>query len=271
MLPEQQLFVTVAITALVLHVLVVAAAMLNYIGRSQASPNLLIVNKTTPMSLYTFSNSDKLTPVQIPAGLTMEVSDDIRLLSILGNTAVEEVTKRMANDNTAFVAYMNNQPAAFGWMARDKAKIGELNHEFILPTGNRYLWNFRTQEAFRGLGIYPALLQYILQHGTADANRFWIIHAPENNASLKGIQKAGFAYVGTLYLNDDNQAAIEFNNTTLSYREELEYMDITLSAETASSCWNCSSPYLKKHNPVCCCSTLGEECTDNRMLSVVSQ
>ena len=222
------------------------------------------------MSLYTFSHSDKLSPVKIPAGLKMELSNDIRLLSIIGNTTMEEVTKRLANDNLAFVAYVNNQPAAFGWMARYKAKIGELNHEFILPQGNRYLWNFRTLEAYRGLGIYPALLHYILQYGDFEANRFWIIHAPENNASLKGIQKAGFEYVGKLYLDEDNNAAIEYNDTALNFQEELEYMGITFAAQIANSCWNCSSPYLKKRKPECCCSTVGNECVGNRMLTMAS-
>lgn len=218
------------------------------------------------MSLYTFSHSDKLTSVKIPAGLKIEVSADIRLLSILGNTTMEEVAKRLANDNLAFVANVNNQPAAFGWMARDNVRIGELNHEFILPTGNRYLWNFRTMEAYRGLGIYPALLQYILQNGDVEAKRFWIIHAPENNASLKGIQKAGFEYVGKLYLDEDNNATIQYNEIALTFQEELEYMDISLSTQTPSSCWNCSSPYLKKRSPVCCCSTAGEECIGNSTL-----
>lgn len=222
------------------------------------------------MSLYTFSYSDDLTPVKIPAGLKIEVSADIRLLSILGNSTMEEVTKRLANDNLAFVAYLNNQPAAFGWMARDNARIGELDHEFILPPGNRYLWNFRTLEAYRGLGIYPALLQYILQNGDDKANRFWIIHAPENKASLKGIQKAGFEYVGKLYLDEDDKATIEYNETALTFQEELEYMDITLSEQTASSCWNCSSPYLKKRSPECCCSTAGNECIGNSMLMTAS-
>ncbi len=220
------------------------------------------------MSLYTFSHSDKFTPVNIPVGLQMEVSTDIRLLSIIGNTITEEVIKRLANDNMAFVAYINNQPAAFGWMARDNAKIGELNHELILPTGNRYLWNFRTLEAYRGLGIYPALLQYILQNGDDEATKFWIIHAPENNASLKGIQKAGFEYVGKLYLDKDNNATIEYNDTSLAFQEELEYMDIHLSAQTASSCWNCSSPYLKKSRPDCCCSTAGEACIGSNIFSM---
>ena len=222
------------------------------------------------MSLYTFSCSDKFTSVKIPAGLSIEESTDIMLLSRLGNTTFEDVTGRLANENKAFVAFINNKPAAFGWMARDNARIGELNHEFILPAGNRYLWNFRTLEAFRGLGIYPALLQYILQNGDTEANRFWIIHAPENNASLKGIQKGGFEYVGKLYLNDSGKAAIEASEAVSAFREELDYMDISLTEQAASSCWNCSSPYLKKRSDVCCCSTAGNECIGNSMPAMIS-
>lgn len=222
------------------------------------------------MSLYTFSHSDKLTSIKIPAGLRMEKSTDIMLLSIIGNITMPDVTKRLANDNLAFVAYINNHPAAFGWMARDNAKIGELNHEVMLPQGNRYLWNFRTLEAYRGLGIYPALLQYILQNGDHEANRFWIIHAPENNASLRGIKKAGFEYVGKLYIDENDNATIESNKTALTFQEELEFMDIKLSGQTASSCWNCSSPYLKKRSAVCCCSTAGNECVGNSMLTIAS-
>jgi len=185
------------------------------------------------------------------------------LLSIISQTSREEVVKRLANDNKAFVAWINNIPAAFGWMARDQAVIGELNHTFILPPGNRYLWNFRTMEAHRGRGIYPALLQYILKQGDPDAERFWIIHAPENQASLKGIRKAGFEYVGKLYTGADGQAAIESGEASASFREELEYMDIKISEGTAASCWNCSSPYLKKRNPDCCCQASGVKCFIN--------
>ncbi len=222
------------------------------------------------MSLYTFSHSDRLNSIIMPAGLRIEASTDMMLLSIIGNTTMEEVTKRLANDNKAFVAYINDQPASFGWLARDKAKIGELNHEFILPQGNRYLWNFRTLEAYRGQGIYPALLQHILQNGDPEANRFWIIHAPENKASLKGIQKAGFEYVGKLYLDEDDNATIESNRTAITLQEELEYMDIQLSGQKANSCWNCSSPYLKKRNSECCCATTGNECVGNSMHTMAS-
>lgn len=43
------------------------------------------------MSLYTFSHSDKITSVKIPAGLRMEESTGIRTLSIIDNSTNEDV------------------------------------------------------------------------------------------------------------------------------------------------------------------------------------
>lgn len=221
------------------------------------------------MSLYTLTTTDALPGIELPAALRMEECTNADLLAVMGTTTVEEVIKRMANDHVAFVAYINNVPASFGWMARGKARIGELSHDMILPVGNRYLWNFRTMEAFRGLGIYPALLQYIIRHESAKADCFWIIHAPENTPSLKGIQKAGFQYVGKLYSNKGS-ATVEDRFLTKRSRALLTAMDITISADEPASCWNCSSPYLKKRKPQCCCVTSGKECTGNNLLSLAS-
>jgi GNAT superfamily N-acetyltransferase len=222
------------------------------------------------MSLYTIPSLQHLPPLRIPAGLEIKESTDAALLAILGNTTVEEVTKRLANDHVAFIAYIHNQPAAFGWMAKGKARIGELNHEFILPIGNRYLWNFRTLADYRGLGIYPALLQYIIQYEGTRASRFWIIHAPENKSSLKGIVKAGFEYVGRIYTKANGQIALEASTHSETYLDLLKEMDVHISAEDPASCWNCSSPYLKKRIPTCCCTEAETICTGNPVLSMAS-
>lgn len=221
------------------------------------------------MSLYTLTTTDALSLVKLPTGLRIEKCTDVELLANMGTTTVEDVRKRIANNHVAFVAYMNNVPAAFGWMARNKALIGELNHEIILPIGNRYLWNFRTMEPFRGLGIYPALLQYIIQSEKDNANRFWIIHAPENTASLKGIKKAGFEYAGKLYSNK-GLATIENRFLSKSNRNLIMEMGIEISEEEPSSCWNCSSPYLKKRKAECCCASTDNECIGNNLIALAS-
>jgi ribosomal protein S18 acetylase RimI-like enzyme len=216
------------------------------------------------MSLYKFTTNGFLPFVPSPAGLQIKKCNDAAILAAMAGTTLEEVNKRLSNEHVAFVAFMNNVPAAFGWMARSKAFIGELNHEVMLPTGNRYLWNFRTMEAFRGKGIYPALLRHIIQSEEKRANTFWIIHAPENTASLRGIQKAGFEYVGRIYSNN-GKATIEATTKAIAARNELEKMQISISKDQPASCWNCSSPYLKKRKDECCCFTVNSDCIGNNL------
>ena len=95
------------------------------------------------MSLYTLTSTSAIPSFLKVEDLTIKECGNPELLSKLGEISVEEARKRMANDHVAFVAYLKNEPAAFGWMARGKAKIGELNHAFVLPERHRYLWNFR--------------------------------------------------------------------------------------------------------------------------------
>ena len=215
------------------------------------------------MSLYTFSTKSTVPPLNQVQGLHIEESTDLTLLSRMGGITEVEVVRRLANDNLAFVAFFNGQPAAFGWMARGRARIGELAHDFVLPIRNRYLWNFRTMAEFRGRGIYPVLLQYILQFEGAKTERFWIIHAPENKSSLKGILKAGFRYLGKLHVRTDGSAGFEAVSISTEEKNIVVDMDFNVSDEPATTCWNCSSPYLKNKRDACCCSEAGEICSLN--------
>lgn len=221
------------------------------------------------MSLYITTTNQTRAFITPPAGLTIEESTNVELLALMGNTSVQDVKKRIANDNIAFVAYIHQVPAAFGWMARGKAFIGELKHEIILPLRNRYLWNFRTVDAFRGLGIYTALLQYIISFEMERADTFWIIHAPENKASLKGIRKAGFTFVGQLYTLW-GKTTIEASAQSIVNRDVLDEMNILISDEVPASCWNCSSPYLKKRQTECCCLPVNADCVGNNLVAWAS-
>jgi ribosomal protein S18 acetylase RimI-like enzyme len=220
------------------------------------------------MSLYTISASALSIPIATPSDTILVESANVELLAALASTTIDEVTRRLANDNQAFVAYVKGQPAAFGWVAKGKARIGELNHEMILPVGHRYLWNFRTSSEFRGRGIYPALLNHILRLEPAQARRFWIIHAPENKSSRSGIVKAGFQYVGRLY-SSEGKAHIDLNSNTHHFKSDLEQLGIEVSQEQPASCWNCTSPYLKKRQAECCCSPEGVRCAIENSIAIL--
>jgi hypothetical protein len=89
------------------------------------------------------------------------------------------------------------------------ADIGELKTTFAVPAGERYLWNFVTLASHRGLGIYPRLLDGIVQAESSEADRFWVAYAPENHASGSGIRKAGFISVAELSFDVEGQPAMQ--------------------------------------------------------------
>src|SRR5215212_6462485 len=116
---------------------------------------------------------------------------DIALLAQLAHLECVEVRRRLDQGHRPYIAWLDGQPTAYGWVATQTAEIGELDLTISLSSSHRYLWDFATLPVWRGRGIYPHLLQAILAAEVVEAKQFWIIAAPENQASSAGIAKAG--------------------------------------------------------------------------------
>jgi GNAT superfamily N-acetyltransferase len=213
--------------------------------------------------LYFYNARNEFQPLPPIAGVELRECDDPMMMSVLGKISPEEARRRMANDHKAFVAYFQEKPAAFGWMAMGKAQVGELNHTIILPLYHRYLWNFRTLEEFRGLGIYPRLLQFILDHESNMADCFWVLHAPENKVSEKGILKAGFSFAGHVSVRNMNEIIFDGEGANNNFNALMaESLGFNFSRETQATCWKCSSPYLADKKKGCCCEAQAVVCNE---------
>ncbi len=141
-------------------------------------------------------------------GLTVRRVTDTALMASLQQRRVEEMDDRFGFGHRAYVAFIDEQPAAFGWLAISGARIGELGIAFDIPVGDGYLWNFVTLPAFRGKGIYPRLLDAIVSIEREEAQRFWVAYAPENKASGTGIAKAGFTEIAELSFDEGGRPAV---------------------------------------------------------------
>ena len=51
-----------------------------------------------------------------------------------------------------------------------------------------------TNKEFRGQSIYPYMLQHIIRETLKDNEKIFILVSPNNHASIKGIEKAGFKF-----------------------------------------------------------------------------
>jgi hypothetical protein len=137
-------------------------------------------------------------------GLSIEPTDDERLVANATAIAPNEFQRRKRTNNQFWLARLRGEPVGWGWIASDEVSIGELEMTRRLPPGNRYLWDFVTVPPWRGRSVYPWLLQTIVAHET-DAERFWVGHDLPNVSSARGIAKAGFREVGLLFRDPDGR------------------------------------------------------------------
>lgn len=172
------------------------------------------------------------------AGFEVHQVWDAEFMARLQDRTIEKMTARFDAGHRAYVAWRNEEPAAWGWVATTSAQIGELGASFEIPRGERYLWNFVTLPAHRGLGIYPRLLQAIVRTESREAERFWIACAPENHASGGGIARAGFTRLAEMSFDAAGRPALHAlvpGGGIVSSR----VLGLRVSDEPLAPCWRC--------------------------------
>lgn len=153
------------------------------------------------MPFATWWRGDPLPKLPSLSAFSARRATDPVLLGRLTRLPESVLAARFDTDNEIFVAFVADEPAGYGWLARRSGGIDALDYSFDLPSGNGYLWDFVTLPDWRGRGVYPHLLQAILRQ-EPDIERFWIGFEARNLASARGIQKAGFHVVGDLATAD---------------------------------------------------------------------
>ena len=173
----------------------------------------------------------------LPA-LVVRRETDAAAMAALQQRDVAEMQRRLDDGHRAYVAHRDGAPAAWGWVATRTAAIGELGSTFAIPAGERYLWNFVTLAAHRGLGVYPRLLDAIVRAEARDAARFWIAYAPENHASGAGIRRAGFVALAELSFDAAGRAALRAL-VPGGGRVASRVLGLPEAGEPLAPCWRC--------------------------------
>jgi ribosomal protein S18 acetylase RimI-like enzyme len=181
---------------------------------------------------------DPIPPLRTPEGFWVREETTAATMAALQGRPEGEIARRFADGHRAYVAWLHETPAAWGWVATRTAEIGELGTGFRIPTGERYLWNFVTLPAHRGLGIYPCLVDAIVRGESRQAARFWIAYAPENHASGSGVRKAGFVTLAELSFDAGGRPALQpilAGGDILAMR----LLGLSRAAGDLSPCWRC--------------------------------
>jgi GNAT superfamily N-acetyltransferase len=179
------------------------------------------------------------TPMLAPlAGLDVRRVDCAAAMAALQQRAEADMQKRFDAGHRAYVAYLNGQPAAFGWVATRSAEIGELRSTFAIPADERYLWNFVTLAQYRGLGIYPRLVDAIVRAESREAERFWIAYAPENHASGSGVRKSGFTDLAEMSFDGEGLPALR-SIVPGGARVVSQLIGLRETDDVLTPCWRC--------------------------------
>lgn len=147
--------------------------------------------------LWSWCRGDALPICESMSGLTVEASKHVELLSHLMGIPSAALREQLGLGHRAYLARLETLPVAVGWSATGEVALFGGRATLHIPANHRYLYGFVTHPDWRGRGIYPYLLQAILQ--TEEQEHFWIIHLQENTPSQRGIHKAGFRGAGRLF------------------------------------------------------------------------
>jgi hypothetical protein len=166
---------------------------------------------------------------------------DDAMMAELNRISIEDVRARRQDGHRPYVAYLHGTPVAYGWVATRVASIGELDLTITLPGNDRYLWDFATLPEWQGRGLYPCLLQAILGQEEQEAERFWIIYAPENLPSGAGMRKAGFTPAAELSFDADRQVRLAPLGAYDRARAAADLLGVPLIDDPLAPCWCCQS------------------------------
>ena len=115
----------------------------------------------------------------LPSALRLKVFDkDIR-------TGINIIDRNKNSNNLCYAVFDKEKIVHTSWIFRNKLLAKQLGNNNALTIGDSV-----TAEAYRGMGIYPAVLSNIAQH--FENYQLIIFTEPANTASQKGILKAGF-------------------------------------------------------------------------------
>lgn len=105
----------------------------------------------------------------------------------------DNLLKEIKCKSKVYAIVFNDKILHYSCICNSKIFIWEIQKEIIVPDNFSYIYNCFTTPAFRGKGLFPMMLDYIIQ----DKSKSYLISAlDDNEASIQSIQKLNFSFIG---------------------------------------------------------------------------
>jgi len=154
-----------------------------------------VIHSTT----YIFHNStENITDLRLPIEIKLEILSKDQLASLktvrdINTVKLEQFQNRYNHGDICFAAKTGRKHIAYAWV-RLHGFMNVLSTKKSYPIAESCFWIFdcRTNENYRGMGIYPWLLSRILRFYSSTYKYAYMDTVKSNKASIKGILKSGF-------------------------------------------------------------------------------
>jgi GNAT superfamily N-acetyltransferase len=145
------------------------------------------------------TNLQSRCPLEIRKGGPENLALIVDLLDDIDEAAVRKRIKYLFdNESTMFLAFSEGKLVHIAWLHYYPG-IRESYFSVRIKRDEAYISSCQTHPDYRGKNIYPVVLRYILRYAAATKkNRCFISSSPTNWASIRGIEKVGFFFVGKM-------------------------------------------------------------------------
>ena len=126
--------------------------------------------------------------------------EGVMLAEAMGLAEAAPVLERFDGGARCYAGFVRDALANYGWVSFGEEWISELATHIRLGPDEAYIWDCATLPAFRGQGLYPALLGHISRELRDEGlRRVWIGTDYGSLDSQKGIVRAGFQPIADFY------------------------------------------------------------------------
>lgn len=120
--------------------------------------------------------------------------EDLQKIMYLGN---QQIKKWLLNGKRCFVTKAAGKIIHYSWVSFEEGYVDVIDKTIKLRNNMVYIHNCRTLTAYRGLGIFPFVLNKISEYLRSEGIRTAIICAgADNYPSIRSFEKGGFKRVG---------------------------------------------------------------------------
>lgn len=112
---------------------------------------------------------------------------------------LQEYKSRFERGHQACVGMIANMPVHISWIAIKSLRVDEIKAEVSFGEDVCCIYDVETKNEYRGQGIYPVVIDYIIQWWLNSGGATIFIYIDRSNqSSIQGIRKSGMIEVGQM-------------------------------------------------------------------------